>query len=348
MRITRVEAWPVSLRLSEPYTIAYETVEATTNVFVRLHTDTPHVGLGCAAPDVPVTGEMPGDVLAALESSASLLVGEDPTRYALVLGRVRQAIGFRPSTLAALDMALFDLLGKLAGLPLWKLLGGARDSILTSITIGILDEQATVAEARRWLAWGFRSLKLKGGLDVEGDLSRIAKVLEAVGPEVELSFDANQGYSGEDALTFVRRCGRLAYIEQPTARDAPVLLAEVQQHSAIPIMADESVTTPEQALALAGAVRLFNVKLQKVGGIQAALALDGIAAGAGVGLMVGCLDECALAIAAGLHFALGRPGVRFADLDSHLSLLDDPTAGVVTVRDGRLVPNDLPGLGASF
>src|SRR5437016_9240123 len=141
MRITRLEAWLVPMPLSEPYTIAYETVASTVNVFVRLHTDTPHVGLGCAAPDAHVTGETPEEVLSVLEQAAPVLTGLDPTRSAAVYDRLRQGLGFRPSTLAALDMGLLDLLGKTCGQPLWKLLGGARASIPTSMTLGILDEK---------------------------------------------------------------------------------------------------------------------------------------------------------------------------------------------------------------
>ncbi len=349
MHITRLEAWPVHLKLSEPYTIAYETIESTTNVFVRLHTNGPLVGHGVAAPDLPITRETPADVLSALDDIAEpLLIGQDPTRPALLYDRLRQALGWRPSTLAALDLALLDLLGQAAGLPLWKLLGGARECIRTSMTIGILDEQATLAEARRWLAHGFRSLKLKGGLDVQSDIARVRKVRELAGAEVELAFDANQGYSVDDALAFAHGCDEagLAYIEQPTPAASFALLARVRKSSRAPIMADESLTTPQEAFALAAtkSVSLFNVKLQKVGGIQRALAIDGIASAEGIGLMVGCLDECALSIAAGLHFALARPGVRFADLDSHFALLDDPTAGAVIFRDGCLYPGDHPGL----
>ncbi len=350
MHITRLETWTVPLVLSDPYTIAYEVVESTTNVFVRLHTEGPLVGHGVASPDLHVTRETPEEVEAALTGlAAPLIVGQDPTRPAVLYGRLREALGFRPSTLAALDVAILDLFGQAAGLPLWKLLGGERESIRTSVTIGILDEQATIEEARRWLKYGFRSLKLKGGLDVQNDITRVRKVRELAGPAVELSFDANQGYSVAEALAFVRGCESvgLAYVEQPTPKETPSLLADVQNQTQTPIMADESVSTPEEAFKLAAAncVQCINVKLQKVGGIQPALTIDGIATGAGIGLMVGCLDECALSIAAGLHFALARPNVWFADLDSHFALADDPTAGAVIFRDGCLYPREGPGVG---
>src|SRR5262249_46196876 len=168
MHITQVEFWPVTFRLSEPYTIAYETVDSAVNVFLRLHTSTGLVGHGCAAPDGVVTGETADEVVAALENiPRPLLVGLDPTSHAAIYRRLQAEMGFRPSTLAALDMAIWDLLGKVANLPLCSLLGGSKDKIRTSVTIGILDDKDTVAQARHWVNRGFSSLKLKGGLNVE-------------------------------------------------------------------------------------------------------------------------------------------------------------------------------------
>jgi L-alanine-DL-glutamate epimerase-like enolase superfamily enzyme len=352
MRITRLEAWSVRMPLSEPYTIAYETVESTTNIFLRLHTDGPLVGLGCAAPDPHVTGETPADVLATLEQAASALTGLDPTRPAAVWARLQQVLGSRPSCLAALDMAVLDLLGKVAGLPLWKLLGGARESIPAGMTIGILDEQATVEQARRWVGQGFTFLKLKGGHDPAGDAARVRKVREVVGPGVRLALDANGGYTVEQALAFLAGCGgvELEFLEQPTPRSSPGWLADVQRETPVPVMADEGLTSPWQALELAAGpqVNLFNIKLMKVGGLHPALAIDAIAEAAGIGVMVGCLDESALGIAAGLHFALARPNVVYADLDAHFVLVGDPAAGAVLCRDGLLYPGAEPGLGVKL
>ncbi|HKB36250.1 MAG TPA: dipeptide epimerase [Gemmataceae bacterium] len=350
MRITRLEAWPVRMRLSEPYTTACETVDATVNVFVRLYTDTSHVGLGCAAPDALVTGETPEDVLSALEQIAAPAVESlDPTRPAVVYERLRQVLGWRPSTLAALDIAGLDLFGKVCGQPAWKLLGGARESIPASMTIGILDEKQTVEQARRWVGQGFTFLKLKGGLDAEGDAVRARKVREVVGRGVRLALDVNGGYTPEQGKNFLANSADvgLEFLEQPTPKQHPDWLGELQRQGPLPIMADESLSTSEQALELAGRslVRLFNVKLMKVGGIRPALAIDAIGEAAGIGVMIGCIDESSLSIAAGLHFALARPNVRYADLDAHFALIEDPAAGAVVCRNGVLFPGPEPGLG---
>lgn len=350
MKITRLETWPVTMQLSEPYAIAYESVESTTNVFLRLETDGPHVGFGCAAPDLPITGETPETVLQALrDQAAPLLKGADPTRVGLQHHRLRAALRPQPAASAAVDMALHDLLGKACGLPLWRLLGGYRDCIETNVTIGILPEAETVARARDWVARGFRCLKLKGGRDMEDDVARVLRVREAVGPKIELRFDANQGYTVEQARQFVSRSrqAKIVILEQPTPKGEPALLGEVARDVPIAVMADESLMGLRDAFRLAkkDVADMVNVKLMKVGGIFEALQINAVARAAGYELMVGCMDEAALAIAAGLHFALSRENVAYADLDGHLGLQGDPSDGAVILRDGVLYPTNAPGLG---
>lgn len=350
MRITQVRAWPVTMRLQQPYAIAYDVLETASNVFVELVTDGRFAGFGCAAPDEHVTGETPQGVLADLHSVAEpLLRGADPLRPARLVQQLRAALPHSPGVVAAVDMALFDILGKASGLPLWRLLGGYRDSIATSITIGILPEGETVAQARQHVRDGFRALKLKGGLDVEEDISRVIRVREAVGEGVELRFDANQGYRLPQALRFLdqTRRAKLRFIEQPTPQAEPEMLAEICGSTAVPVMADESLLGPDDALRLirGNCCRMFNVKLMKTGGILAAGQIAALAGAAKIEVMTGCMDESALGIAAGLHFSLASPAVTCADLDGHFGLQGDPAQGAVLLHNGLLYPSDKPGLG---
>jgi len=349
LKIIAAEAWRVDMPLVEPYAIAYETVDRAANIFVRLDAGT-QVGWGCAAPDEPVTGETPGGTLAVLAGdAAAVLRGSDPLRPSALLHKLTPVLARRPAACAAIDMALWDLMGRQAGLPLWRLFGGYRVRIRTSVTIGILDEARTVARARDHVAGGFRCLKIKGGLDPDDDAARVMKVREAVGPGVELRFDANQGYTVEQSLAFVAmvRRARLSLIEQPTHRAELEQLGHVTAGAHIRIMADESLMSLRDAFRLTkrDLADMLNIKLMKVGGLSEALKIAAVAQAAGWEIMVGCMDEAALAIAAGLHFALARRNVRYADLDGHFDLRDDPSDGAVRLRDGWLYPTDSPGLG---
>lgn len=350
MKITRVTAWPIRLTLTEPYTIAYETITSTTNVLVRIETSGKHVGYGCAAPDLEVTGESADTVLAALDDVAEpALCGEDPLRIALLLERLTPDLRTSPSAMAAVDMALHDLLGRACGLPLWRVLGGYRDCIETSVTIGILPEVDTIARAQAWVDAGFRCLKLKGGRDVERDISRALMVRKRLGDRIEIRFDANQGYTVEEAIRFVRETkqAQLELLEQPTPKGMPDLLGRVARSAPIPVMADESLMGLRDAFRLARdeLADMVNVKLMKVGGLSEALQINAVARSAGLEVMVGCMDETELAIAGGLHFALARPNVAYADLDGHLVLEGDPTKGSLILKDGALYASESPGLG---
>lgn len=338
------------MRFRTPYTIAYETVTKATNIFLRIETNRGIVGYGCAAPDEMVTGETAPSALRLLEHSLpALLVGQDPLRVAWHVHRLGPTFVENPAALASVDMALHDILGKTAGLPLWRLLGGFRKGIKTSVTIGIMPVEESVEQAKEWVAKGFLCLKVKGGKELAADVERVNRIREAVGRNIKLRFDANQGYSVKEALAFVRetRSAGIELFEQPTPSAKPALLGRVTDRVPVPVMADESLLSLRDAFRLARhkLVDTVNIKLMKVGGITQALQIDAVAHSANLEVMIGCMDEAGLAIAAGLHFALSRPNVLYADLDGHLGLEDDPSHEAVTIRKGVVYPTDEPGLG---
>ncbi|MCF8243020.1 MAG: dipeptide epimerase [Melioribacteraceae bacterium] len=350
MKITSVEIIPVEMNLKEPYTIAYETVGKAHNIFIKLSTNEKITGFGCAAPDFPVTNETPETVIEFTKSVIEpMIIGVDPLRFMLHHEKIRNFIAGNSSAVAMLDMAMFDILGKKAQIPLYKILGGFRDRMKTSVTIGILPVEETLARADEFIADGFKILKIKGGLNVDHDIERMIKLREKIGKQILLRFDANQGYTVEQSIKFVEKTRnvKIEILEQPTPKGEPDLLGRVTGSVHIPVMADESLMNLRDAFRLARKelVDTVNVKLMKVGGINEALQINAVAKSAGLEVMVGCMDESALAISAGLHYALARPNVEYADLDGHLDLIGDPANGAVILKDGTLYPTNNPGLG---
>ncbi len=352
-KIRNAEVWEVKMPLTTPYTIAYETIYETSNIFLKIETDRGLHGFGCAAPDSEVTGESPASVLTRFHKLvASYLKGKSPFQIARIMTDLRLECPKSPSLLAMVDMALHDLLAKKANLPLYQLLGGYRNSIPTSITIGILPVEETLDKAIQFARKGFVILKIKGGLNVDLDIERIAKIREKLGKSLRIRFDANQGYSIEETIQFVKesRLYNIEILEQPTPREDLEMLGEAAAQSHLPVMADESLLTLRDVFKIAKNdwADMINIKLMKVGGIAQAMHINSVAKAAGMEAMVGCMDESALGIAAGLHFALARPNVEFADLDGHLDLEEDPTAGCVILKNGVLFPSEKAGLGLSF
>jgi L-Ala-D/L-Glu epimerase len=350
MRILRVDVERLDLTLIEPYTIAYETVSTIDNLLVRIVTEGPHVGLGIAAPDVGVTGELCADTERALVRFGDELIGRDPLRRIAITEDAETSLAAYPSARAAIDQALIDLLGKVAGMPFRQMLGGYRVSMPTSATVFLCPPSEGVERALAFLGKGFRLLKIKGGDNVDVDIERLHRIREAVGPHVPLLFDANQGYDAQTAYKLVFATTKLvdlALFEQPCPADQISVLRQLTNSISLRVAADESLLNLADAFLLArgDVVDMVNIKLAKVGGLDQALLINAVAKAAGLQTMVGCMDECALSIAAGLAFALSRPNVEYADLDAHFDVVDDPSMACLSLADGLLIPSDQPGFG---
>jgi L-alanine-DL-glutamate epimerase-like enolase superfamily enzyme len=351
MQISHVEVLPAELSLSLPYRTATLTdeVERIECVFVRVETRTGQVAWGCAAFDPARTGESVEQVTKVCHDCADRALDLNPLNTEYALAELATLTEGTPSARCAFDMVFYDLLGLAAGLPLHRLLGGFRSRIQTSITLSLSSVKETVEVAQNRAAQGFRILKLKGGLDPNGDVRRVLAVRDAL-PNLTLRLDADQGYSIQQALDVARALeGALEMLEQPTPAGDLQALGEVTQQSPVPILADESITGPASALQVASqrCAHGVSIKLATCGGLHCARQVDAIARAAGIATMVGCIHEPSLLIAAGLGLALSSPNVRYGDLDGHFDLVGDPTLPSFRFEEGWLVASEVPGLGCT-
>jgi o-succinylbenzoate synthase len=351
MKIRSVAAIPTALKLKEPFSIANETVDVGENVFLRIETDEDIIGWGCATPDT-VTSETKETVVNCFNNVIKdILIGEDPLRVNFINDVIEEKVNGNPSLRAGVNMALYDILGKKANLPLYKLLGGYKDKIETSVTIGLNPIDTMVEKAKGFVYRGFKCLKIKCGMDADQDIEVVLAIRNAVGPDIKIRMDANEGYTLEKALRVIETLEKLGanieILEQPTPAKYLYALKEVTSQCPVPIMADETALTLRDSLK---AVKMeiadmINIKLMKIGGITNAIKANTYAEIAEIPVMIGCMNESMGAMAAGVHFACAFKNVKYADLDSALDFEQDIVKGGAHYENGYVIPSDKPGLG---
>ncbi|WP_343448264.1 enolase C-terminal domain-like protein [Micromonospora oryzae] len=265
----------------------------------------------------------------------------DPEALRADLPALAADLADAPGVLGALDAAVHDLVGRRAGMPVWRLVDApAREAASTAYTIGLVPPADAAATARRLVAAGFTVLKVKAGAD--DDVARVAAVRTAA-PAARLLLDPNGAWTPERTVRVLDAVAACAVdaVEQPVPPGDPDALAWIGARVAVPVVADEDVATVADVHRLAGVVAGINVKLARCGGVAAARRLIDTATGYGMDVMLGCLVASTLGIAPALHLA-GH--ARWVDLDGHLLLADDPWTGIGGA-DGTLRTPGGPGLG---
>jgi L-alanine-DL-glutamate epimerase-like enolase superfamily enzyme len=328
-------ARPIDLQLTTPFRISRGVQHTAANVLVELpYRD--QVGYGEAAPN-RYYGETRDTVLACLNAFGDSL-GDDPFLIDEITRRLDQRVRLNPAAKAAVDMALYDLVGKTLGIPLYKLLGlNPNDAAQTSFTIGI-DTPANMAQKARQ-ASAYPILKIKVGTPHDLDnLKAIRDVSSAI-----IRVDANTAWTPREAIKMIQAMEpyNIEFVEQPTAPRDLDGLRLIRENAPLPIIADESCVAAEDIPRLAGCVDGVNFKLMKNGGITNVLKMMHVARAHNLRVMIGCMIESSLAITAAAHLT---PLVDYADLDGHLLIDNDPFEGV-KVEQGKLILPDAPGLG---
>lgn len=353
MKITNLLVKAITLPLKQPFKIAFGTDFEYEGVILQMETDKGIVGVGEASPSKHVTGETVETVVNIIETRLKpMLIGKNPFEIEKLLDEVHSTISFNPSAKCAVDIALHDILGKYANLPLKNLLGGFKDEITTSITIGIKSIEESIAEARQLVAEGAKVLKIKIGLDPVEDVEKIKRVREAVGYAVQIRVDANQGYTFREAVNVLNSIEQydIEFIEQPLPYWDEQGLSRLRNKVGIPIMVDESLHSIYDAIRLIkeSACDMFNIKLMKAGGIREAFKIASIAEGAGIPCMLGCMTETRIAVGAATHLALGMKNIKYADLDGHILLKEDVVEGGVITENGVNRVTDRAGIGVQL
>ncbi len=353
MKIKDVEVYYFDIPLTEPFKIAIGTVKAANDILVRIITDSGLIGLGEASPFYPITGETQETNLAAARSLREMILGKDPLAIETHLHEFAPFCHTNPSMVAAFDLALHDLLGKAVSLPLFQLLGGERTTLETDITTDLDEPEIMAGRAKKFVADGFRTIKVKVGQAPELDEARLKAIREAIGDGPKIRIDANQGWTVPQALEALRRLEkyRIEFCEQPVAAGDIDGLKVVRQESPIPIMADEAVFLPGDALKLikAGACDYINIKLMKSGGIANAIRIAHLAEAANMKCMLGCMIESRLALTAAVHVMSAKSHtIIFADLDGFTSHTVDPVINGMKFGGGQITLPELPGLGCDI
>lgn len=355
MTIIRLETTLSSVPLKRPFITALRTVTEAQFLVLRLHASDGSVGIGSAPPTAAITGETLGSIEAALKQHIGpAVLGMRVADLDAILDRVDRALPRNTSAKAAADMAVHDLFGRHFGLPLHRYFGGASTSIETDITVSLDTPGVMGGEALAHLARGYTAIKTKVGTDSRMDLERVRRVREAIGPDTRLRIDANQGWTPKEAVRCIQAMEdaglNLEWVEQPVHALNLEGLRYVTERVDTPVMADESLFGPDDALRLLNmhAADLFNIKLMKCGGLRNARAIHAMARTGGVACMVGCMIESRIGITAAAHFACGQSGILAADLDALDLTEPEPFPGGARLEGNRVWLPEGNGLGIAL
>jgi muconate cycloisomerase len=360
MKITHIDTIPVRVPLRPELMIRSSrgTHSVSPFLLVKVHTDAGITGLGEVSCTPRWSGE---DHFTAQHFIGTILgpvlIGADPLAIDALSLKLDRALARNHFTKAALDMALWDIAGKAAGVPAYRLLGGAvREAVRTKWSISGVEPERS-AEIASWaLNQGFRTVKVKVGTEAEADVARVASVRRTVGEAIRVGVDANGGWSVENALQAIPqlRHHNIFFVEQPVAAADLHGMAEVRRQIDVPVIADESVYTAEDAAAIvrAGAADVLSVYVGKAGGITSARKVVAVAEAAGLACTIGSNLELGVGSAAMIHLGMATAGIRAeefpCDIIGPLYYEDDVLVEPLRLGEGEAQPHEAPGLGVEL
>ena len=352
MKITEIKLGILSVPLRVPFKTAVRSVDSVEDVILEIHTDTGAVGYGEAPPTGAVTGDTTGAIIGAVRDHiAKTLIGRDVDEFEDLCIALDKCILKNSSAKAAADMALWDLYGQLYNIPVYKLMGGARKSIITDITISVNEPDEMVRDAQDAIERGYDCLKVKVGKEPEKDIARLSAIRSVVPKETCIRIDANQGWTPKEAVRILNGMQEkgldIEFVEQPVKAHDLEGLKYVTERSYVPVLADESVFSAADALKIMQmrAADLVNIKLMKCGGLYNALKIASAAEVYGVECMIGCMLEAKISVNAAVHLACAKQIITKIDLDGPVLCSEDPILGGAVFDEKIITVSDEPGLG---
>lgn len=354
MRIVQIEPMIVEVPLKEPVTGVHGVTSVQKSLLVRVVSDDGVEGWGDVDPTPGYTLESIDDIHADAERLAPALVGMDPFNTHRALAVMDETLKGAFEAKAAIEMALLDLKGRALGVPVHSLLGGRLiDEVQLNAWIGAVPPEKAAREAADWLARGFTTAKIKisgpGGVGID----RVAAVRAAVGGKMALRVDFNESLAPNEAVSFIRALVPydLTLVEQPVPRDRIDALAEIRRQITIPLMADESVTSPASLIEIIKreAADIVKVKAMKQGGLLRTRSMVECAAAAGLRVVIGHGFGLALSTLAEATLAATSAAVLpGCEAVGPLKMSADVVTAPLDLNHGILKLPDTPGLGATI
>ena len=358
MRINGLEAFPIEIPWKQPFQIATALYTTQPYVIVKLYTDGDVIGYGEACPCYEFTGEIIGTVMSILKDRIFPAIrGEDPFNIEAITNKMDEATVGNASAKAAIDMAVYDIIGKVLHQPICQVLGGSvKDKAVYTGGATITTFEETVAQCVKDVSRGIQELKIKVGEDPAKDAEKIQRVREAVGPDVQIRVDANQGWRTPEkaikAIRLMERC-ELQLVEQPIFAWNLRGLSRIRRIVDVPIMLDESVHTSKDAVKAIQmeACDIINIKLMKSGGIYEAVKINAIAEASGIDCFLGGMGETSIGSSAGYHLLAARNNIKYGDVNiptEEGGLEEDVASGIEEIKVENVLYVKMPsgsGLG---
>jgi L-alanine-DL-glutamate epimerase-like enolase superfamily enzyme len=354
LSIQTIQLYKLSISLKEPFITSLGQDDAADNVLVKIITNNGITGFGECSPYMPINGESQDTCFIVGQYFAKALKGKNPLAIEDNISLMDKIIYGNSSIKSAFDMALYDIAAQQAGVPLYQFIGGKNNKpIITDYTVSIGEPSVMAADALNIKNQGYPAIKVKLGLGGKKDVERIRAIRAAVGKDIPIRIDANQGWKVKEAIETLNALAEfdIQHCEEPIARWKYLQLRKVKKNSPIPVMADECCGDDHDAARLIElkACDYFNIKLGKSGGIYKALKIVRMAEEAGIHLQVGAMLESRLGMSAFAHFALCSPNIEHYDFDTALMFSEDPvTGGIQYQNNGVIKVPEVPGLGATI